>query len=219
MTRIVNGTLTVPSFDATENVGAYTITGAIYVSQTDTQGNGTLDVQPNMVLYVPASDAGSFFPIPGVTHRYKITSVTIVDQQTVNLSVVWDELGNEVDVPTNGAVCIITQVSENRLLGYELAEQFYPDIAPGTTTGAANCDIQNIQDFGGGSAQTVLYTQADQSTDWFIIHNKHSTNFVYSIFDDTQIPCLPDNVEIINENIIVVHFLAAMAGKIIFNFV
>ena len=143
---ILNGTLFVPSFDTTGIPGSYTISRAIFNCQADILGNGTLDVQPGMVLYVPASDPNTFIPIPGISHRYIITDVTIVDQETVNVSISWNEEGIEVDAPTNGAFCVITQITPNRGLGYEVPVEFYPNLDPGTIVGAANSDLQNIFD-------------------------------------------------------------------------
>lgn len=218
MSKFISGTLTVPFFNPTGNPGEYSLENVAYLSQTDADGSGTTAIAPGMVVYVPASDPSSFFPLPGVVHRYKITSSAVVDQATVNLVVTWDEVGEEQDAPTNGAVCIMTEVTEKKGLGYVIAEAFYPDIAPGTTVGATNCDIQNITDVM-GNTQTVLFVQKDVATTWTITHGKGSTDFVYTIFDENANQCLPNNIEVISNNAVAIHFLVAMKGKVIFNFV
>lgn len=222
MTRIISGALVVSSFDSTGSLGEYSITGAIYNSANDDLGNGARDLHVGMVLYVPASDPNTFFPIAGKVHRYKLTSITVVDQQTINTTIKWDEQGSESDAPTNNCTCVITEVSEHKKLGFTLPAEFYPTLSPGINAGIANSDLANIIDLepvGNGNSQTIVYTQNMESDQWVILHDKNSTNFVYSIFDDTQSPVWPDRVEIIDANSVRIYFLVSMAGKVVFNFV
>lgn len=221
MTHIVNGTLQVPAFNATANPGEYTIEGAIYNSASDVAGNGTVDVTVGLVIYVPASDINTFSELPGVMHRYKLTAVTIIDQQTVNATVLWDEGGVEQDTPTNGAFCIITEVTPNRKLGYQLPADFYPSLAAGSTTGAANSDLGNITDPEpvGGGGSSYLHTQPSLSNFWTVQHNKNSINFICSIFDDQGMVTIPNNIVVINPNYLIINFLSDMTGRAVFSFV
>jgi hypothetical protein len=173
-----------------------------------------------MVLYVPASDASSFFPLNGIVHRYRVTEVTAVDQYTVNATIVWDEDGDEVDTVTNGASCIITEVTPNRKLGYPIEPEFYPELVAGTISGAATSDLINILDKDSGNGTNAyVHIQSSLEPLWVIQHNRKSMNFVYTIFDDTQSQCLPDNIQVVDENQIVVHLLEGMSGRAIFSFV
>lgn len=218
MSKIVNGTINVPVFSPTVNPGEYEITGATYNNQADLAGNGTLDIQPDFVIYVPASDPNTFMVIPGLVQRYRITSVTVIDQSTVDLIVIWDEPGQEQNAPTSGVECLITQTSENKGYGFITDPTLYPNMPSFVIPAAINNDIENITDVSTGSTQTYLHIQSSDSAIWTINHNKHSSNFVYTIFDDTGDQCLPNDVETINENTIVLHFLADMRGKVMFMF-
>ena len=223
MANIISGTLTVPVFSQTGNVGEYTIEGATYNSQTDSSGNGAYELHVGMVLYVPASDTASFTPINGVVHRYKITDVLAIDAGTVNATIIWDEEGDEVDAPTNGAACILTEVTPNKKLGYSIATEYYPELNAGVATGAANSDLINIidkpQETSSSGPVAYVHTQAVAGTAWMIQHNKRSKNFVYTIFDDMQSQCLPNDVEVVDENRLIVHLLEDMSGRAIFSFV
>lgn len=218
MTRIINGALDVASFDSTGNAGEYTITNAAYASVYDPMGAGANDLHVGMVLYVQASDPNTFTQIPGVVHRYKITQLEVLDQQFINATIVWDEFGQEQDTPTNGSTSVITETTANKKLGYALPTEFFPTIAPGTAAGVANSDVANITDLataGGG----VLFTQSTPSTRWEVNHGKNSVDFVYSIYDAAQVPTWPNEIEVVDANNIIVHFLQAMTGKVVFNFV
>lgn len=147
----VTGILTVPAFTDTGTVGEYSIAGATYNNQSDVTGEGTAAIVPGFSLYVPASDTNTTFPIPGVTHRFKVTSVTIIDGSTVNLIVKWDEAGPFVDLPTNGSDCIITSVSALGY-GFSVDSTLYPSLAPGMVSGMLNAEIVNITEFKSGAA-------------------------------------------------------------------
>lgn len=220
MTRIISGALDVASFDSTGNAGEYTITHAAYSSVYDPMGNGAADLHVGMVLYVQASDPNTFTQIPGVVHRYKITALTVLDQQFINATVVWDESGQEQDVPTNGVTSVITETTAVKKLGYALPLDFYPTIAPGTAAGVANSDAANITDLQPvGSTGGLLFVQSTLSTTWTIHHGKNSVDFVYSIYDENRVPTWPNEIEVVDANSISVHFLEAMKGKVVFNFV
>ena len=222
MANIISGTLTVPVFTQTGAAGEYTIEGATYNSQTDSSGNGAYELHTGMVLYVPASDTASFSPINGVVHRYKITDILAIDAGTINATIIWDEQGEEVDAPTNGAACILTEVTPNKKLGFSIATEYYPELNAGVANGAANSDLINIIDKQQAQSQVpvaYVHTQAVAGTAWLIKHNKQSRNFVYTIFDDMQSQCLPNDVEVVDENQLIVHLLEDMSGRAIFSFI
>lgn len=222
MTKIVNGTIAVPAFNATGIPGEYQISGAVYNNQADLAGNGAYDIQQNFVIYVPASDSVNFMGIPGVVHRYKITSITVIDQVTVDLVVMWDEQGAEYDAPTNNSECLITETSVNKKYGYPVDPNLYPSLASYVSGAALNNDIQNITDrtqVMPGSTATHLHVQGVASATWTVSHNKGNTNYVYTIFDHLGEQCLPNEVETGDQNTIKLHFLAAMRGKAMFMFV
>jgi hypothetical protein len=113
MARIINGTLYVNVFTPTGNPGEYTFTGAVYDNQADVTGNGALDVQIGFVLYIPAKDPISLSSLPGVAHRYKITSITSATVSTLTAKILWDERGSEVDAPLDESYCIISEDTIN----------------------------------------------------------------------------------------------------------
>lgn len=223
MARILNGMVTVPSFDATGNPGEYTITSAIYVNRSDTSGSGAFAIETGMVLFVPVVDAFTFAPIPGVSYRYKITAVTAHDPEVVDLTIIWDDEGEESETLMNGSACILSEVSPNYKYGYPVPEILYPELLPGSTASATNNNFKHIADKqqsgGGGNVVAYVHDQSELENIWVVQHNKNSLNFVYTIFDDMQVQTLPHNVQVINENRIVVHMLANMKGKAIFSFV
>lgn len=221
MTRIISGALAVSSFDSTGNPGEYTITGAIYNSANDDFGNGAADLHTDMVLYVQASDINTFLPITGKVHRYKLVTLDIIDQETVNGTIIWDEPGDEADTPTNGSTCVIVDTTENKHLGFNLPMEFYPNILPGMLSGIANCDLAAITDreVSGGPSATFKYVQSLTSATWTIVHGRSSRDFVYTIFDDTSSQVWPNDVEILDDNRVIMHFLEGMKGKVVFNFV
>lgn len=223
MSRIVNGTLTVPQFTPTENVGEYYISGGIFTNQSDVTGNGAYDIQPNFVIYVPATNTNSFELMLGTVHRYKVTAVTVIDQVTVDLTVVWDEEGPETDSPTNGMDCLITQVSQNRKFGYIVDSTLYPSMPSYVVPSALNTDIDNIDDLAasyiGGGAPSYLHKQLTENSVWVVQHNQNSVDFMYTIFDSMGQQVLPNTVTTLDSNTFEIHYLSPMTGKVICMFV
>lgn len=159
MARIINGALTVDAFNPTGNPGEYTFENAIFNNQSDATGNGAYDVQVGFVLFVPASDPNTFMQVPGVSHRYKLTEVTVVDTYTVSGTLLWDEPGDEADAPTNGVACLIAETTIEKRLAIPAPDVIYPEVAPGLTISALLNDQRNIVDLitgGGGSANGLV---------------------------------------------------------------
>ena len=73
MTRPINGTLQVVDFVNT-NVGEYSFENALFSNSADATGNGAFDISVGHILFVQATDINTASPVPGVYHRYKLTS-------------------------------------------------------------------------------------------------------------------------------------------------
>lgn len=158
MARIINGALTVDAFIPTGNPGEYFFENAVFNNQSDATGSGAYDVQVGFVLFVPASDPNTFMPVPGVVHRYKLTDVVVVDNNTLSGTLLWDEPGLEADAPTNGVACLIAQTSAEKDLAIPAPDVVYPEVAAGSTIAALLNDQRNIVDLlsGGGGASNGL---------------------------------------------------------------
>ncbi len=141
-----NGILTVPSFDATVNPGEFTFTGATYTNQADNLGQGTAALAVGFILFVQASDTNTFLQIPGRSHRYRITSLTIVDASTIDATVLWDEAGAIEDAPTNGVDCVISSVSTDHKYGFPVDPAIYSTLSAGLISGMMNVETSDITD-------------------------------------------------------------------------
>lgn len=218
MSRIVNGVVSIPSFNPTGNPGEYTIAGAQFSSQSDTSGSGAYLVAVGFVVYVPASDPNTLLEIPGVIHRYRLTAVNVTDVGTFDGTVIWDEEGDELDTPTNGATCIISATTPNRALGLPVDPMLYTSLPAGAATSAYNVDTEDILDksIGGGSYKFV---QASPATQWNVTHNQDSTDYLFTLFDQDGVQVIPDAIIAVSANEIQVNVLQAMAGKLVLLFI
>lgn len=158
MARIINGTLTVDVFTPTGNPGEYYFENAVFNNQADATGNGAYDVQVGFVLFVPSSDPNTFMQVPGLVHRYKLTDIIVVDNNTLSGTIIWDELGDEVDAPTNGISCLLAETTLEKQLAIPAPDVLYPEVAAGLTIAALLNDQRNIVDLlsGGGGASNGL---------------------------------------------------------------
>lgn len=147
----VNGSLYVDSFTQTGNPGEYSFESALFNNQADS-GNGAYDITPGYVIFVPASDINTFTIIPGLSNRYVITSINVIDSVRVSGTMLWDTSGEETSVPTNGVFSIIAQTTPNLKLSVPSIDAFYQNLAPGSTLAAMLSDIINIMDKLGGSS-------------------------------------------------------------------
>jgi len=146
MARVINGTLYVSVFNTTINPGEYTFTGAAYDNQADATGNGAFDLAAGFILFVQATDINLATPVPGVMHRYKLTSITVVDSVTIDGTILWDEDGPEVDQPTNGGYCIISEKTAEQRFGAPSAVGVYSNLPAGADISAISTDIRNTTD-------------------------------------------------------------------------
>jgi hypothetical protein len=146
MGRIINGILFVGSFDPTGNPGEYQFHNALYTNQTDVDGLGTDALEVGFVVYIPASDLAGPNMIPGVVHRYRLTIMSIINYNHISGTIIWDEKGSELDQPTNGVDCIISQTSIKNSFGFPVSEDIYPTLQAGFPMAAINIDTKSITD-------------------------------------------------------------------------
>jgi hypothetical protein len=176
MARAVNGTLYVPVFNSTINPGEYTFSGATYDNQADATGNGAYDLKTGFVLFVQATDPFLATPVPGVMHRYKLTALSIADSVTISGTVLWDEDGSEVDQPTSGSYCIITEKTSAHQFGIPSAVAVYPNLPSGADISALAVDIRNTAD----SLDTIEILYNDEGSlvaSGKIVYKSSSTQF------------------------------------------
>lgn len=219
MSRIINGTINVPSFDPTGNPGEYTFTNATFASQSDISGNGAFLLATGFLIYVPASDPNTFLQIPGTVHRYRITDLQILDSATVSGTLIWNEDGDEFDAPTAGVDAIISASSPNLNYGLPVDPALYTTLPPGAATGAYNVDILSIMDMQPTGEPKFVFTQSVDATQWDVVHNKNSSDFIYTLFDASGAQIIPDNIIAVSENEIQLNVLAPMQGKLVLLFV
>ena len=222
MARLINGTLLVGDVLPAENYGEFTVSGAVFESQTTLDGSYAL--APGFVVYLPAIDAFAFAPLPGVFHRYKLTSVTPVQDGTAaDFTMLWDEPGDVEDYPQSNSKWLVSQVSPNRKYGNPPSESTYSDLPVGITNGAILLDRltvdENIESGGGGgSAVTWTHVQAAASNVWTVTHNKNNSSFVATVFDASGAVIQPDSVVATSVNAAQITFATAVAGKAVFVF-
>lgn len=181
-TRPINASLLVDAFTPTGNPGEYTFDNAFYNNQADQTGNGAYDVQVDFVLYVPATNFNTGGSLTGVVHRYKLTTVTVVDSSHISGTMIWDELGQEgLEVPTNGAGCGLSQASPSSKYGYAPADALYSELPPGFTVQSVQTDLWNITDIAspgpgpGPSGSVYKRTIGDSVADSFTLHHALNT--------------------------------------------
>ncbi len=168
MSRITNGMLLVGTFESTENSGEYSFQDALFVNQADVEGLGSTALTQGCILYVPASDAKVPNMIPGVVHRYKLTEITgRSDNDHISAVMVWAEDGPEIDQPTSGSYCIISQRSTKHGFGFPVSDQIYPDLGAGVAQAAMNLETKVITDLLASETQKVfkIFTTEDWVTE------------------------------------------------------
>jgi hypothetical protein len=182
-------------------------------------------------------------PISGVVHRYKLTSVTVVDGFTVSGTMLWDEGGDEYDVPTNGTYSLLAQPTDINKIGLVPIDSNYNEVSAGSTISALLVDVRNIIDklsIGNlpsdntaiiadvenlktrvtdiesnllemqeqiALVSKVKYHTHYQTTDdvtWIVQHNQGSVAYVCSIFSPIGDLIIPDRVNTVDANTVVV---------------
>ncbi len=224
MASILQGSLYVPYFEPTANLGEYNISGATFSNASDLSGNGAYGITTaELVVYTQAVDNASGLPILGVVHRYLLSNITIVDSTTIEGLLNWNELGDEQDAPLNGSFCLVSEQTPIFKYGLPPPDSIYPDVPAGMTSAALSLDIRNITDNlpvgGGGSGATFKLVQYAASTTWIVSHGKNSVDFTYSVFNDAGESIFPESVAVQNANTILVSFSIPVSGKAIFSFI
>ena len=216
MTTPLSAQLFVPEFVATGQAGEYTFEDATFVNQADTAGNGAYDVVVNQVLYVPATDSFTAMVIPGVMHRYRLSAVTIVDADTVNGTAIWDESGEEENIPTNGSFCLISEVTPVNKLGLFPSDSLYANMVPGSTDGAMRSEIKNRLDSltggGSGSLPFVKY-EFNEAIDWVVVHGRNTKSFA-AVTRDSAGERFYAAEHVIDNNSFVIHCTEVTSGSV-----
>lgn len=161
MARIINGQLYVASYDPTGNSGEYTFTDAEFNNQADESGSGALAVQVGFILYAPAADVFSFTPIPGVTHRYRITSIQAASYEKLSATIIWDEPGSEIDTPISSSYASISEETANLEFGLPASIDVYSNLPGGIAESAYN---QNLRDILDNLTTIITYTGTAERT-------------------------------------------------------
>lgn len=146
MAQLANGTLYVEYFTPTENLGEYTFENGYFNTQTDTSGAGAYGLNDTFVLFVPLTDPNTATPILAAYNRFKITSLTIADANLVSGTILYDEDGPEVGVPSSGVFCLVASTSPNHKLAAPPIDSIYTDLAVGGTISAMLNDLINRVD-------------------------------------------------------------------------
>lgn len=222
MAKIINGVLRVSEFTPTINVGEYSFQNAIFNNQADS-GNGAYDIVPGFVIYIPASDVNTFTIVPGVSGRYVLTVVDVIDTATVSGTILWDGDGEELYAPTNGVSSIISQTTPNLKIGVPAIDSYYPEITPGSTMAAVLSDtvkvIDKIENISPHLMQGVVVKKYsfDLSMVWSIKHNLDSTEFTESI-TNLEGDRVYAKITIVDSSEFLVEFNSPEAGLIIVMF-
>jgi hypothetical protein len=173
MARIINGQLYVASYDPTGNPGEYTFTDAEYNNQADEGGLGALAVQVGFLLYIPAADIYSFTPIPGVTHRYKITSIQSASYEKLSATIIWNEPGSEIDTPISSSYASISEETTNLEFGLPASVDVYSSLPGGIAESAYNYNLRDILD---NLTTIITYTGTAERTVGGITEGMDFTN-------------------------------------------
>lgn len=214
----INAELYVQAFNSTAIPGQYEFTDASFNNQSDTTGSGALDVVVGMILYVQASSVATAMAIPGVFHRYKLTSVTATDSTTLSGVMEWDEGGVEEDSPTNSSYCLLAEATLNNKLGLLPADAMYPSIPPGSTDAAERIDTKAILDKLGGAgrpdSEVFTFTNAE---DWVVVHGRNTKSFVTVLRDELGDKFYAGE-HVIDGNSFVIHCSAPSSGTVLVQF-
>lgn len=154
MTTFINGSLYVDVYTPTGNPGEYTFENGIYSNINDS-GNGAYDLLPGFLVYIQPTNINLGTLIPGISNRYVLTTVTVIDQNTISGTILWNNKGDEDGVPSNGVYSIISQSSSNLKLVLPPVDNNYPNLTPGSTLAAMINDLSNIMDTMTSNGQSV----------------------------------------------------------------
>ena len=146
MARIINGTLYVQSFIETGNPGEYSFKNAVFNNKADQTGGGSLDIRQDFILVIPATDVNTAELIPGVAHRYVLTQIDSADGIKLDATCLWNEDGDQADLPSNSSYCILTENTPYRNYSLPISESVYEELNGGLIEAAFNIDRWHITD-------------------------------------------------------------------------
>ena len=218
MPKIINGALRVEEYIPTGNVGEYSFENAIFNNQADS-GNGAYDIVVGYVIFVAASDSNTFNIIPGTSNRYILTSVQIIDSATISGTMLWDGVGAEWSLPTNGVTSIISQTTTHLKFGLPAIDTLYADITPGSTIAAMMGDSSKIIDrligdyihpMLGVVSKVFSFTS---QTLWRVKHDLNTINFSEAITNNSG-QRIYAAVTIIDNNEFLIEFTEPEAGSV-----
>ncbi len=63
------------------------------------------------------------------------------------------------------------------------------------------------------AVRTYEHVQATASTTWTVLHAKYSHNPTVTVFDTDGITVIPDKIQIIDDNVLILYFNTAQAGR------
>jgi len=138
MARIINGTLYVDSYDSTSydgtSAGVWSFTNAVFNNQASATGNGSLDIRPGFIVFVPAADPYSFNPVPGLAQRYILVDIVPnSNSDCIHLSgtILWDDDGIEEDIPLNYSYALLSENTTNRQYSLPVSDGVYVNLPGG----------------------------------------------------------------------------------------
>lgn len=151
MSQLANGTLYVEYFTPTENLGEYVFENGYFNTQTDPSGSGAYGLNDTFVLFVPLTDAATATPLLAAYNRFKITNLTIHDANLISGTILYDEEGPEIGLPSSGVFCLVASTSVNHKLAAPPIDSIYTDLIAGGTISAMLNDLINRVDKIGGT--------------------------------------------------------------------
>lgn len=163
MALLKNGVAYTLAYVPTGNQNEYSFVGGIY---NDPSGvTFCTDVAIGWVIYIPAMDSNTGFPVIGKYLRYRLTSVSNQDINTglFDATILYDGFESmEPAIPTNDTASLISETTTNNLLGnispLPDAQSNSVYVSAGAAAGALSTDMKDKIDFisGAGSGAVLI---------------------------------------------------------------
>ena len=157
MARLIAGTLFVNEYVPIDGT-SYSFTGATYNNQSDITGSGAYDLRNGFSVIIPAYDPVMATEVPGAVWRYKLSGLNVVDANTIDGTVTWNDWKDPTDQPTNDSYAIITEDSTNLDLNFTVSRQVYSELNAGVDLEALLSQIRTIIDNLSGTAGISGYS-------------------------------------------------------------
>lgn len=104
------------------------------------------DITDGWIVYAPALDGLSGFPLNGIFHRYRISNIQSQVGSTLVAYIDWDETGSEEDLPSHSTWWPISEPSVYADLGSVLSSETYSLLTAGSAAGQYSADIPKFLD-------------------------------------------------------------------------